>query len=69
MENEVEAVTNMLKSGRKVVACIDSAYLGSFKIPGQYVHALKKMGFHSVQEIAVGSERILDEYIKYIRCV
>ncbi len=67
MENEVEAVTNMLKSGRKVVACIDSAYLGSFKIPGQYVHALKKMGFHSVQEIAVGSERILDEYIKYIK--
>ena len=66
MENEVEVVSNVLSSNRRVVACIDSAYLGSFKVPGQYVAALRKLGFDSVQEVATGSERITVEYIKYI---
>ncbi|MGL4791227.1 MAG: [Fe-Fe] hydrogenase large subunit C-terminal domain-containing protein, partial [Anaerotignaceae bacterium] len=67
LENEIATVTSMLESDRKVIACIDSAYLGSFEVPGQYVAALRKMGFDSVQEIAAGSEKISHEYIKYIK--
>jgi Iron only hydrogenase large subunit, C-terminal domain len=67
MENEVGIVTEMLASDRRVVACIDSAYLGSFKEPGKYITALRKLGFDSVQEIAAGSERITEDYIKYIK--
>lgn len=67
MENEVDVVSQMLASDRHVVACIDSAYLGSFREPGQYVAALRKLGFDSVQEIAAGSERITEDYIDYIK--
>ncbi len=67
IENEVETVTKMLGSGKRVAACLDSSYLGSFERPGQLVHALKKLGFDSVQEVAVGSEKVMNEYIKYIQ--
>ncbi len=67
VENEVEIVSKMLESDRKVIACIDSAYIGTFIVPGQYVAALRKLGFDSIEECAAGSEQTTVEYIKYIK--
>lgn len=65
-ENDVELVSDALKLAGTKVAVIDSAYLGIYENPGQFISALKKLGFDSVQEIAAGAEAIKDEYIKYI---
>ncbi len=67
MENDVELLGRMLASPRRVVACIDSAYIGSFKVPGQYVAALRRLGFDSVEEVAVAGEEVSEEYVKYIQ--
>lgn len=53
--------------GKKVVACLDSSYVGIFHNPGQFVTGLKMLGFSSVQEITVGCEAIIKEYINHVK--
>ena len=66
IENDVNDVANILKGDKKVVACIDSTYIGVYEKPGKFISALKKIGFNSVEEVAVGAAAITDEYINYI---
>ena len=63
VENDIERVLKAIEQGRRVVACVDSSYIGVFDNPGSFVAALKKLGFSSVEEIAVGSEAIKDVYM------
>ncbi len=67
MDNDISIVKEKIKSGQRVVACLDSAYLGVFKEPGKFISALRKLGFYSVQEIAAGSEACISEYINFIK--
>lgn len=67
LENDFDTVVNILKSGRKTIACIDSTYLGFYDNPAQFIEGLKALGFHSVEEIAVGSEIIADKYCEFIK--
>lgn len=67
VENDIDRVLKAIESGRRVVACVDSSYLGVFDNPGSFVAALKKLGFSSVEEIAVGSEAVKDKYMEYIK--
>jgi len=67
IENDMQKVETAIAEGKNVVACIDSAYLGAFEEPGKFIAALKKLGFSSVQEAAAGSEKITQEYIKYLK--
>ncbi|MCI1958707.1 MAG: 4Fe-4S binding protein [Clostridia bacterium] len=66
MANDIDTVKNKINSGTKTIACLDSAYLGIFKEPGKFITGLRKLGFDSIQEIAVASERAEELYIKYI---
>ncbi|MBE6008933.1 MAG: 4Fe-4S dicluster domain-containing protein [Lachnospiraceae bacterium] len=66
VENDIEKVINAIKEGIRVVACLDSSYLGVFDEPGRFVAALKKLGFSSVQENAVGAEILKEKYKNYI---
>lgn len=48
-----------IRSGDKVVAVIAPAFWGQFGdgvTPGQIVSAMKMLGFHSVEEVAVGAD-------------
>ena len=66
VENDIERVENAIKEGKNVVACIDSAYLAAFDDPARFIAALKALGFSSVQEAAAGSEKVTEEYMKYV---
>lgn len=66
VENDIDKVIDAIKSGKRVVACLDSTYLGVFDEPGSFVAALKKLGFSSVQENAVGAEILKEKYKEYI---
>ncbi len=66
VENDIEKVLNAIKEGKRVIACLDSSYLGVFDEPGRFVAALKKLGFSSVQENAVGAEILKEKYKEYI---
>lgn len=67
VENDVTSVMEALNTGKRVYACLDSSYLGLFENPGQFVAGLKALGFHSVQEIAVGSEIVTKKSIEYVQ--
>ena len=66
VENDVQRVEDAIKEGKRVVACIDSAYLGAFEEPAKFVAALKELGFSSVQEAAAGAEKITRAYLNYV---
>lgn len=66
VQNDVEKVMNAIEEKKRVVAVLDSAYMGTFKEPAKFVSALRALGFDSVQEMAAASEKITELYIKYI---
>lgn len=66
VENDIDKVLNAIAEGKKVVACLDSSYLGVFDSPGSFVAALKQLGFSSVQENAVGAEILKEKYEQFI---
>ena len=66
VENDIAKIEDAIAEGKNVVACVDSAYLGAFEDPSKFVSALRKLGFSSVQEAAAGSEKITQEYLRYL---
>ena len=66
VQNDVEKVLNAIDYGKRIVAILDSAYMGTFKEPAKFVSALRALGFDSVQEMAAASEKVTELYIKYI---
>ena len=65
--NYIQELKDAFAQGKKVVACVDSSYVGIFHNPGQFVTGLKMLGFSSVQEIAVGCEAVVKKYIDYVK--
>lgn len=67
----VSDFTNVKKaiySGKKVIASVAPSFAGSFDLnTGKFVSTLKKLGFTSVEETAVGAELISDYYMNYVR--
>lgn len=66
MYNDLTVVLDHIKGGKKLSALVDSAYLGAYENPAMFVSALKKLGFATVSEIAVGSDIITGKYIDFI---
>ena len=66
VQNDVDKVLNSIEHGKKVVAVLDSAYIGTFKEPANFIAALRELGFDSVLECAAASEKVTDLYIDYI---
>jgi ferredoxin len=67
IHSSIERVKEMLESGRKMVACVAPSFpaeLDDNVTPGQYVTALKKMGYYKVVEVAFGADLVSREYKK-----
>jgi signal transduction histidine kinase/iron only hydrogenase large subunit-like protein len=67
IHSSVERVKELLQSGRKMVACVAPSFpaeLDDNVTPGQYVTALKKMGYDKVVEVAFGADLVAREYKK-----
>ena len=51
--SEMDKVKDLIRIGKRVVASVDSVYAGILKCGhGQFVTALKKLGFYQVREAA-----------------
>ena len=60
VRDDLPAVKNLLKSGRKVVVSLAPSFIAQYPgvRPGQLIHALKKLGFHGVSETALGAQQV-----------
>lgn len=61
---DLQSVQRAIHQKVKVVASIAPSFAGAFKLehPGQMITALKKLGFHHVEETARGAEIISQKY-------
>ncbi len=68
-ESNINKVKEAIKDGKKVIASIAPSFMGNFKInnAGQIVAGLKKLGFHMVEETAIGAELVTHLYREYIK--
>lgn len=66
MKTRLADVKTAIRDGRKVIASIAPSFAGAFdmKHPSQLGTALKKLGFHSVEETAIGADLVKEDYIK-----
>jgi signal transduction histidine kinase/iron only hydrogenase large subunit-like protein len=67
IHSSIEHVKEMLESDRKMVAIVAPSFpaeLDDNVTPGQYVTALKKMGYDKVVEVAFGADLVSREYKK-----
>ncbi len=65
---DLSSVQRAIHQNKKVVASIAPSFAGVFNLenPGQMVGALKRLGFHAVEETARGAEIVSLEYEKLI---
>lgn len=65
--SDLEKVKNAIQNGEKVIVSIAPSFAGFFKgREGKIIHALKKIGFHDVNETAFGAEVVTELYKDYI---
>ncbi len=59
-------VKDAIDSGRNVIASIAPSFAGAFAMthPAQFGEGLKKLGFDSVQETAIGADYVKEDYMK-----
>jgi iron only hydrogenase large subunit-like protein len=64
IRNDVELVTNAIKSGRTVIASVAPSFISEFKISGinEIEKCLKQLGFSYAFETAVGAELVKKQY-------
>lgn len=67
IQSELVTVKTYINKGYKVVASVAPAFIGAFKFEhsGQFVNALKKLGFSYVEQTAVGAALISKEYSEF----
>ncbi|MCQ2437844.1 MAG: 4Fe-4S binding protein [Clostridia bacterium] len=67
--SDLEEVRAMLKSNRPVVASVSPAFIADFDVSciEDLRDALKQIGFHDVQETAIGAELVAREYERLMR--
>jgi len=64
IESDIDIVNNLINSGSKVIAILSSSFPAAIPpiSPGQFIGALKKLGFAEVMEDAFGAEMVGQEY-------
>ncbi len=69
IESDIEVVKNLLASGSQVIAIPSSSFPAALPTmkPGQFVSALKKLGFAEVMEDAFGAELVCREYNRLLK--
>lgn len=67
IQSELVTVKTFINKGYKVVASVAPAFIGAFKFDhsGQFVNALKKLGFSYVEQTAVGAALVSKEYSEF----
>lgn len=67
--SDLDKVKGYLKDNIKTVVSIAPSYLGvlNYKVPGQVVSALMKLGFYQVRETAEGAVYVTNEYNKLLK--
>ena len=66
--SDLEQVKSYIRSGQKVVVSIAPSYLGimDYKMPGQVVDGLMRLGFTAVRETAEGAALVTEEYARIL---
>lgn len=65
--SDLEKVKIAISSGKRVIATIAPSFAGFFDMnPGKFVSLLKKFGFSSVEETALGADLVSNLYKNYI---
>jgi two-component system, NtrC family, sensor kinase len=69
IESDIEEVKKLLASGSQVIAIPSSSFPAALPTlkPGQFVSALKKLGFAEVMEDAFGAELVCREYNRLLQ--
>ena len=67
--NETEKVKVMLQSGEQVVVSLAPSFIANYENVGiaSMRKALKKLGFHDVEETAIGATMVKNEYERILR--
>ncbi len=68
IESDIRVVSQLIASGKKVIAIPSSSFPAALPEvrPGQFVSALKKLGFSEVMEDAFGAELLAPQYKRII---
>lgn len=66
IKSRLDNVMTAINDGRRVIASVAPSFAGAFDMvhPAQFETALKKLGFYSIQETAIGADYVKDDYIK-----
>ncbi len=69
IESDIEVVRGLLKSHQNVIAIPSTAFTAALPgiHPGQFVSALKSLGFSAVMEEAFGAELVCQAYVKLLQ--
>jgi two-component system, NtrC family, sensor kinase len=69
IESDIGVVSRLIASGCQVIALPSSSFPAALPVvrPGQFVSALKKLGFSEVMEDAFGAELLAPEYKRIIK--
>jgi iron only hydrogenase large subunit-like protein len=69
IKSSIDRVKASIKAGNKVAISIAPSYMGAFEMthPDQMATALKKLGFHIIEETSVGAEVVAKSYEHYIK--
>ncbi|QUI22641.1 4Fe-4S binding protein [Vallitalea pronyensis] len=66
IKSDLSRIKEAIKSGKKMIVSMAPSYNGIYKTPGKLITALHKLGFHKVEETAVGAEIVSDLYKDYM---
>lgn len=64
--NAADRVNELLASGREVIAGIAPSYPAAGPRPGQFVAALRRLGFSAVEEVAIGAAPVAATYRQHM---
>lgn len=69
VRDDIWRVKQFLRDGDRVVVSLAPSFVAAFDYshPGQVVSALKALGFHSVQETAIGALNVSNEYKRLLQ--
>lgn len=64
--SDMEFVKDAISKGRRVNLSIAPSFRGFFEYSSKLISAVRKLGFHQVEETAVGADMVSETYAKYL---
>jgi PAS domain S-box-containing protein len=64
--SDLDFVKDAISKGRKVDLSIAPSFRGFFEDSPKLISAVKKLGFHKIEETAVGADMVSEAYAKYL---